>query len=229
MLRAIPRPAWNSSKCWRPLSAPRRLRNAHFSPISSTAGGMEQDSAASLKASIPDVTRSAGKLPFLPLPDSDESTSGSKKIVASRNGLPYSVSNRNEQEDRDVPAAFRSFRSGARRGSGRRRDLLRQAGQPDDRALHRPRHHLELRSRGLPGRKRREPARGPLPGTGQARRPDRKLPRRRPRLQPRRARQMQQRGQGRRQSSSRRPIIPTGAATPPLPSVAAPSSFALAQ
>jgi hypothetical protein len=34
-----PEPAWNSSKCWSPLSAPRRIRNAHFSPISSTAGG----------------------------------------------------------------------------------------------------------------------------------------------------------------------------------------------
>src|SRR4029078_5028084 len=118
------------------------MRNDHLSPIRSTAGWMEQDSAASLKASIPDVTRSAGKLPFLPLPDSDESTSCSKKIVARRKGLPSYVSNRNEQEDRDVPAAFRSFRSGARRGSGRRRDLLRQAGQPDDRELHPPRNQL---------------------------------------------------------------------------------------
>ena len=37
MLRAMPRPAWNCSKCSRPLSAPRRIRNAHFSPISSIA------------------------------------------------------------------------------------------------------------------------------------------------------------------------------------------------
>ena len=34
-----PAPAWNCSKCSSPFSAPRRIRNAHFSPISSTADG----------------------------------------------------------------------------------------------------------------------------------------------------------------------------------------------
>ena len=44
----MPRPAWNSSKCCSPLSAPRRMRNAHFSPISSIAWGSGQRRAAAL-------------------------------------------------------------------------------------------------------------------------------------------------------------------------------------
>ena len=52
MLRAIPSPAWNCSKWRSPLNAPRRIRNAHFSPISSIAAGKGQRNAAALNASM---------------------------------------------------------------------------------------------------------------------------------------------------------------------------------
>ena len=49
-----------------PLNAPRRIRKAHFSPISSTAAGIGHDNAASLNLSIADVSVSAGISRSLP-------------------------------------------------------------------------------------------------------------------------------------------------------------------
>src|SRR6478672_10027439 len=79
ILRAIPSPAWNSSKCLSPLSAPRRIRNAHFSPTISTAAGSGHDNAARLNSSIPDVTLSAGIRGLSPLSNLIKTQFGSKK------------------------------------------------------------------------------------------------------------------------------------------------------
>src|SRR3954452_10123900 len=80
MLRAIPSPAWNSSKCFKPLSAPRRMRNAHFSPISSTAAGSGQVSAACLNESIPDVSVSPAIGRSLPLAPTQAQNSCKKQL-----------------------------------------------------------------------------------------------------------------------------------------------------
>ena len=157
MLRAIPRPAWNSSKCWRPLSAPRRIRNAHFSPISSTAAGSGQRSAASLNASMSDVTFCVHQRHLSP-------RIASKHKRAAKNScelklyLVISFNRNANRRYRDVPShssplpplALAAAPAAAATYSAK-------LGRPADRAHHCPRHHLELRPGRLPGRDRREP------------------------------------------------------------------------
>jgi hypothetical protein len=55
------------------------MRNAHFSPITSTAAGMGQDNAASLNLSICDVSVSAGIRRLSPLSNAMKAQNGSKK------------------------------------------------------------------------------------------------------------------------------------------------------
>ena len=128
-------------------------------------------------------TLSAVMRRYLPIA-SHQSTSHAKNSCELKL-ITLSVANRNYNRRMcDASGHYRLPLVAALPASAAAASYSAKLGQADHRALHRARHHLELRPRRLPGRNRGKPPAGAVPVARQARGPGRWLHRRWPRPSP---------------------------------------------